>query len=158
MTHRRSACSTAALADADADTAAAAIEALGRIGGSQAAEALLAAEPRLPAASASADWPGPCCVVPKACAAGHADRPRHCFEKLSAADRPRAVRIAAILGVAAAPGGRSGDVILAALTGQGLRHAGRGDPCPAASRRATPCWPSGARFYYARPAVAGPSC
>jgi type 1 glutamine amidotransferase/HEAT repeat protein len=103
------------LSGADVESSAAAMRALGRIGGSPAAQGLIAAETRLPAAlrARSSDALLRCAEGLRA--AGETGEAAVMFETLTAADRPRAVRIAAFIGWVRSQGDKGGAAVLAAL-------------------------------------------
>ncbi|MBI5394859.1 MAG: ThuA domain-containing protein [Verrucomicrobia bacterium] len=98
------------LGDADAATAGAAMDALGRIGGAQTAKALLAAQP--PAALRQR-W----AAALLQCAATSPTERDAIFAELIAADQPSSIRLAAFPACVSALGGKGNDAVLAALSG-----------------------------------------
>lgn len=97
-----------ALGDADAATAGVAMDALGRIGGAQAAKALLAAQP--PAALRQR-W----AAAMLQCAATAPAERDAIFQKLLAADQPAFIRLAAFPNYIKSLGPKGGEAVLSAL-------------------------------------------
>ena len=107
-----------AMADSDMETAAAAIGALGLIGGNQAIDALLAAEAHAAAPLRPRLSDALLRCAEDLCKAGQVDRAAAIFEKLTGGERPRAVRIAAVIGRFAAQGEKGSGAVLATLASQ----------------------------------------
>jgi len=108
----------AVLADKDAVAAGAAIDALGKIGGPAAADALLAARDKLPAALRRRLADALLRCAEGLLADGKAERAAPIFADLSAAGRPAHVRAAAFPGLIACRKDQAADITLAALTGK----------------------------------------
>ncbi|MHC4198510.1 MAG: ThuA domain-containing protein [Planctomycetota bacterium] len=105
------------LAASDADTAAAAIDALGKIGGPEATRALSAAKMRMPAKLQPVLADALLRCADGMLAAGRTREAAAVYEQLSAAGNPRHVRIAAFPGLVACRKDGAAELILKALTG-----------------------------------------